>query len=70
MAIYFSNSNLKKLNAEQLHTLGQLADAVEAQTVNEPEATDNEAMQAYCKQLQEKSAAEAQAQQALISSFV
>lgn len=69
MAIYFSNANLKKLSAEQLHTLGQLADAVEAETVNEPE-TDNEAMTAYCKQLQDKSAAEAQAQQALISSFV
>lgn len=70
MALYFSNSNLKKLSAEQLHTLGQLADAVEAQTVNEPEATDNEAMTAYCNQLKEKSEAEAQAQQALISSFV
>ena len=50
--------------------LGIRADAVEAQTVNEPEAADNEAMQAYCKQLQEKSAAEAQAQQALVSSFI
>ena len=70
MALYFSNSNLKKLNAEQLHTLGQLADAVAAETVNEPEAADKEAMTAYCKQLHEKSEAEAQAQQALISSFV
>ena len=70
MAIYFSNANLKKLSAQQLHTLGQLADAVVAETVNEPEAADTAEMQAYCKQLQEKSAAEAQAQQALISSFV
>ena len=70
MALYFSNANLKKLNAEQLHTLGLLADAVAAETINEPEAADNEAMTAYCKQLQDKSAAEAQAQQALISSFV
>lgn len=70
MALYFSNANLKKLNAEQLHTLGLLADAVAAETINEPEAADNEAMTAYCKQLKEKSEAEAQAQQALISSFV
>ena len=70
MALYFSNANLKKLNAEQLHTLGLLADAVAAETINEPEAADNEAMTAYCKQLKEKSEAKAQAQQALISSFV
>ena len=70
MAIVFSNSNLKQLTSEQLHTLGQLADAVNASTVDEPEAADNATMQEYCKQLQEKSAAEAQAQQALISSFI
>ena len=69
MAILFSNANLKKLTTEQLHQLGLLADAVQAETVNEPEA-DNEAMTLYCKQLQEKSAAEAQAQQALVSSFI
>ena len=70
MAIYFSNSNLKKLSAELLHQLGLLADAVQAETVNEPEAADRQAMTDYCKQLQEKSAAEAQAQQALVSSFI
>ena len=70
MAIYFSNSDLKKLTSEQLHTLGQLADAVNAPTVNEPEAADHSAMTDYCKQLQEKSAAEAAAQAALVSSFV
>ena len=70
MAIVFSNSNLKQLTSEQLRTLGQLADAVNAQTVDEPEAADNVAMQEYCKQYQAKAAAEAQAQQALVSSFV
>ena len=70
MAIVFSNANLKKLTAEQLHTLGQLADAVNAQTVDEPEAADRQAIADYCKQMQEKSAAEAQAQAALVSSFI
>lgn len=69
MAIYFSNSDLKKLSPEQFRTLGQLADAVNASTVNEPEA-DHEAMTDYCKQLQEKSEAEAQAQASLVSSFI
>lgn len=70
MAILFSNANLKKLTTEQLHQLGLLADAVQAETVNEPESADNEVMTLYCKQLQEKSEAEQQAQQALISSFI
>lgn len=70
MAILFSNANLKKLTAEQLHTLGQLADAAQAETVNDQTEADRQAMTEYCKQLQEKSAAEAQAQQALINSFV
>lgn len=70
MAILFSNANLKKLTTEQLHQLGLLADAVQAETVNEPESADNEVMTQYCKQLQEKSEAEQQAQQALISSFI
>lgn len=70
MAIYFSNSNLKKLSAEQLHQLGLLADAVQASTLNEPEAADHSAMQDYCKQYHAKAEAEAQAQQALVSSFI
>ncbi|MGN0385073.1 MAG: hypothetical protein ACI4EX_04245, partial [Lachnospiraceae bacterium] len=70
MAIYFSNSNLKKLSPEQFRTLGQLADAVNASTVDEPEAADNAAMQEYLKQYQAKAAAEAAAQQALISSLI
>ena len=70
MAIYFRNSDLKKLTSEQLHTLGQLADAVNASTVDEPEAADRQAIADYCKQMQEKSAAEAQAQAALVSSFI
>lgn len=69
MAIYFSNSNLKQLTSEQLHTLGQLADAVNASTIDEPEA-DRQAMADYCKQLAEKTNAEQQAQQALVSSFI
>lgn len=70
MAIYFSNSNLKQLTAEQLHTLGQLADAAQAETVNDQTDADHEAMTEYCKQLAEKAAAEQQAQHALVSSFI
>ena len=70
MAIYFRNSDLKKLTSEQLHTLGQLADAAQAETVNEPEAADHSEMADYCKQLAEKAEAEAAAQQTLVSSFI
>ena len=70
MAIYFTNSNLKQLSAEQLHTLGLLADAAQAETVNEQDEADRQAMADYCKQLAEKAAAEQQAQHALVSSFI
>ena len=70
MAILFKNSDLKKLSPEQFRTLGQLADAAQASTVDEPDAADNSAMQEYLKQYQAKAAAEAQAQQALVSSFI
>lgn len=70
MAILFRNSDLKKLSPEQFRTLGQLADAVNAQTVDEPEAADHSAMQDYCKQYHAKAEAEQQAQAALISSFI
>ena len=70
MAILFKNSDLKKLSPEQFRTLGQLADSVQASTVDEPEAADREAMTQYCKQLAEKAAAEQQAQQALVSSLI
>lgn len=70
MAILFRNSDLKKLTPEQFRTLGQLADAAQAETVNEPEAADHSAMQDYCNQYQAKAEAEAQAQQALVSSFI
>ena len=70
MAIVFSNSNLKQLSAEQLHTLGQLADAAQAETVNDQTDADNESITLYCKQLAEKANAEQQAQAALVSSFI
>lgn len=70
MAIFFSNANLKQLTSEQLHTLGQLADAAQAETVNDQGEADRQAMADYCKQLAEKAAAEQQAQQALVSSFI
>lgn len=70
MAILFRNSDLKKLSAEQFRTLGQLADAAQAETVNDQTDADHEAMTEYCKQLAEKANAEQQAQAALVSSFV
>ena len=70
MAIYFSNSDLKKLSSEQFSAIGKIADAVGARTVDEPDEQSSEDIAAYCKQYQAKAQAEALAQQALINSLV
>lgn len=70
MAIYFSNSDLKKLSSEQFSAIGKIADAVGAQTVDEPDEQSHEDISQYCKNYKAKAEAEAQAQQALINSLV
>ena len=70
MAILFRNSDLKKLNGEQLNTLGKLADAVGAQTLDDPDEQSNEDVAAYLQEYQAKAKAEAEAQQSLINSMV
>lgn len=70
MAIYFSNSDLKKLSGEQLNALGKLADAVGAQTLDDPDEQSHEDVAAYLKQYQTKAEAEAQQQQSLINSLI
>lgn len=70
MAIYFSNSDLKKMSSEQFSAIAKMADAVGAQTVEEPEMQSSEDIATYLKQYQAKADAEAQAQQALINSLV
>lgn len=70
MAIYFSNSDLKKMSSEQFSAIGKIADAVGARTVSEPDEQSSEDIATYCKNYKAKAEAEAQAQQALINSLV
>ena len=70
MAILFRNSDLKKLNGEQLNALGKLADAVGAETLNDLDEPSNEDVAAYLQEYQAKAEAEAQQQQSLINSMI
>lgn len=70
MAILFRNSDLKKLNGEQLNALGKLADAVGAETLNDPDEQSQEEITQYLKEAQAKAQAEAQQQQSLINSMI
>lgn len=70
MAIYFSNSDLKKMSSEQFSAIGKIADAVGARTVDEADEQSSEDIATYCKNYKAKAEAEAQAQQALLNSLV
>lgn len=70
MAILFRNSDLKKLSGEQLNTLGKLADAVGAQTLNDTEEQSKEEISQYLQAAKAKAEAEAQQQQSLINSLI
>lgn len=70
MAILFRNSDLKKLNGEQLNVLGKLADAVGAETLNDPDEQSQEEISQYLKEAKAKAEAEAQQQQSLINSLI
>lgn len=70
MAILFRNSDLKKLSGEQLNVLGKLADAVGAETLNDPDEQSQEEISQYLKEAQAKAQAEAQQQQSLINSMI
>ena len=69
MAILFRNSDLKKLSGEQLNTLGKLADAVGAETLNDHDEQSQEEISQYLKEAQAKAQAGAQQQQSLINSM-
>ena len=70
MAILFRNSDLKKLSGEQLNTLGKLADAVGAETLNDHDEQSQEEISQYLKEAQAKAQAEAQQQQSLFNSLI
>ena len=70
MAILFRNSDLKKLNGEQLNALGKLADAVGAETLNDPDAQSQEEISQYLQHYKDEAEAQAQQQQSLINSLI
>ena len=70
MAIVFNAEAIESLTAEERATLTQLADKAQAPTVEEASRESKEAMENYCKQLQEKAQADAERQKALQESFV
>ena len=70
MAILFRNSDLKKLNGEQLTVLGKLADAVGAETLNDQEEQSHEEISQYLQHYKAEAEAQAQQQQSLVNSLV
>lgn len=70
MAILFNSEALESLTTEERATLTKLADKAQAPTVEEASRESKEAMEKYCKQLQEKAQADAARQKALQESFV
>ena len=70
MAILFTPEALESLTTEERATLTKLADKAQAPTVEEASRESKEAMENYCKQLQEKAQADAERQKALQESFV
>lgn len=70
MGIYFNNEAIKKLSGEQFATLNQLADAAEAQNIDEQENNDQEAVKNYIADLTKKEQEEANRAKDLVSSFI
>lgn len=70
MAILFNSEAIESLTTEERATLTKLADKAQAPTVEEASRESKEAMENYCKQLQEKAQADAARQKALQESFV
>ena len=70
MAIVFNAEAIESLTAEERATLTQLADKAQAPTVEEASRESKEAMENYCKHLQEKAQADAARQKALQESLI
>ena len=70
MGIFFSNSNIKKLSKEQFQALGIIADACNAETINEASDEERNEVKARCAYLKEQAEKEMAAQKALKDSFI
>lgn len=70
MAILFNSEAIESLTTEERATLTKLADKAQAPTVEEASRESKEAMENYCKQLQEKAQADAARQKALQESLI
>ena len=70
MGIYFNNEAIKKLSAEQFRALNQLADAAQAENIDEKDNNDQEAVKNYIQGLAKKEADEAERAKDLVNSFI
>lgn len=70
MGIFFSNADIKKLSNEQFKTLGIIADACSAETINETSEDERNEVKARCQYLKEQAEKEMAAQKALQNSFI
>lgn len=70
MGIYFRNSDLKKLTSEQFKTLGEIADACNAETIDEASDEARQQVKERCEFIKREAEANAARQEALRASFV
>lgn len=70
MGIFFSNADIKKLSNEQFKTLGIIADACNAETINEASEEERNEVKDRCQYLKEQAEKDLARQQELKNSFV
>ena len=70
MALFFSNSNIQKLSNEQFKTLDIIADACNAETINEASEEERNGVRERCQYIKEQAEKEMAAQKALQNSFI
>lgn len=70
MGIFFSKEAIKRLSSEQFEQLNSLANAAEAENINEQDDAAKEAMNNYIADYKQKEAESAAYTSDLVSSFV
>lgn len=70
MGIFFSNSKIKKLTKEHFQMLGIIADACNAETINEASEEERNEVKDRCQYIKEQAEKEMAAQKALQNSFI
>ena len=70
MGIFFNKESIKRLSADQFAALNQLADAAQAENINEEGSGEQEAVKNYIQGLAKKEADEAERAKDLVSTFI